>query len=312
MLYFLIFLFALLFGLIEGVTEWLPISSTGHMALFEEVLSLFGYDITKELSFSHGRAFFELFLVVIQLGAILAVLVYFFPKLWPWWRRKIDPESELAHDPIKREAVYEEDEKRVWIRWGKTLLGILPALVFGLLFELAGWESALTHWGVIAAMLILYGVLFVLLEIYLSKKGKEPKYASIDDLPWKTAFYIGCFQVLALIPGTSRSGVTILGALLLLSSREAAAEFSFYLSIPVMLGASLLKIVSFLMKSGLPDLNESLFLLIGTLSSFLVSLFAVRWLMRFLKKHSFKPFGYYRIALGCLILLVFGLALALR
>ena len=304
MVYFLIVLLAIFFGVVEGITEWLPISSTGHMMLITESFSLFGFDMCEALGFNHGQDFVNLFLVVVQLGAILAVVVYFFRKLWPFGGFR-NEEATLS----KEEAFLKEKDRRkkVWVRWGKTLLGVLPALVVGLLFELTGWGDALSNWITIGITLIVYGVLFILVEALFQKGKFEPKYKSIDELPWKIAFFIGCFQVLALLPGTSRSGVTIIGGLLLLSSRETAAEYSFYLSIPVMFGASLLKLVNFFVKNGNLVLNEWLFLSIGMVTAFVISLLVVRWLMAFLKKHTFKGFGYYRIALGTVILLLFGI-----
>lgn len=307
MVYFLLILFAILFGVIEGVSEWLPISSTGHMILFEEILRLCHFDLKEELGFTHGEAFMSLFLVVVQFGAILAVVIYFFKKLWPFTALPKERDGiSLSREEAK--ALQKQNNKTIWIRWGKTILGIIPAAVFGLVFELLNWEDQLSNWICVGITLIVYGILFLVLEAFISKGKFPPKYKSIDDLPWKTAFFIGCFQVLALLPGTSRSGVTILGALLLLAARETAAEYSFYLSIPVMAGASLLKMVRYFTKIGSLCLNEWLFLGIGVLVSFLISLLVVRWLMAFLKKHTFKGFGYYRIALGVAVLLVFGIA----
>lgn len=307
MVYFLLILFAILFGVIEGISEWLPISSTGHMILFEEILRLCHFDLSEELGFTHGEAFMSLFLVVVQFGAILAVVIYFFKKLWPF--TALPKESDgisLSREEAK--ALQKKNNKTIWIRWGKTFLGIIPAAIFGLVFELLNWEDQLSNWICVGITLIVYGILFLVMETFISKGKFPPKYKSIDDLPWKTAFFIGCFQVLALLPGTSRSGVTILGALLLLTTRETAAEYSFYLSIPVMAGASLLKMVRYFVKIGSLCLNEWLFLGIGVLVSFLISLLVVRWLMAFLKKYTFKGFGYYRIALGIVVLLVFGIA----
>ncbi len=308
MVYFLLILLALAFGLIEGITEWLPISSTGHMVLFEEILRLSGFDMSSYFGFTHGEDFISLFLVVIQLGAILAVVVYFFPKLWPFWRIKKKEGDDRSQEEINVEN--KKNRRLVWIRWGKTLLGVLPVAIVGLLFEYFDIEEKLSNWICIAATLIAYGVAFLLVE-YLFVGKKEPKYKNIDELPWKIAFFIGLSQILALIPGTSRSGVTIIAALLLLSSREAAAEYSFYLSIPVMFGASLLKIISFFMKFGAPCLNEWLFLGVGIITAFVISLLIVRWLMSFLKKHTFKGFGYYRIALGAMIIVIFAISVSL-
>lgn len=307
MVYFLIILFALLFGVIEGISEWLPISSTGHMILFEEILRLCNFDLSTELGFTHGGDFLSLFLVVVQFGAIIAVIIYFFKKLWPFTSLPKE-KGGVALSREEAKILQKENNKIIWVRWGKTLLGIIPAALFGLVFELLGWEDRLSNWICVGITLIVYGVLFLVVEALLKRGHFETKFKSIDDLPWKTAFFIGCFQVLALLPGTSRSGVTILAALILLSSRETAAEYSFYLSIPVMAGASFLKTVRYFTKIGNLCLNEWIFLGVGILVSFLVSLLVVRWLMSFLKKHTFKGFGYYRIALGVLVLLVFGIA----
>ncbi|HBB05845.1 MAG TPA: undecaprenyl-diphosphatase [Firmicutes bacterium] len=307
MIYFFLVLFALFFGVIEGISEWLLISSTGHMILFDEVLRLCHFDLDKELGFVHGETFMSLFLVVVQFGAILAVVIYFFKKLWPFTPLP-KGEDGLALPLEEAKAIQKKNNKTIWIRWGKTLLGILPAAVIGLIFELLDWEDQLSNWICVGLTLIVYGVLFLIMEFLIAKGKFTSKYKSIDDLPWKTAFLIGCFQVLALLPGTSRSGVTILGALLLLTNRETAAEYSFYLSIPVMAGASLLKTVRYFAKIGSLCLNEWIFLGVGTLVSFGVSLLVVRWLMSFLKKHTFKGFGYYRIALGVVVLLVFGIS----
>lgn len=314
MVIFLILVFALLFGIVEGITEWLPISSTGHMILLKEILTLFGFDLSSSLEFTHGEDFLEMFLVVIQFGAILAVIVYFFNKLWPFGKKKISEEEEekVSRGEVLFNDLQKEKHLIIWKRWLKTLIGILPAFIVGLIFEIFDLEKVLENWITIGITLIVYGVLFVVIETYLEKQKREVKYKSIDDLPLKIAFYIGCFQVLALIPGTSRSGVTILGALILFSGRETAAEYSFYLSIPIMFGASLLKIVKFFIDFGNPTGNEWLFLVSGMVFAFGISLLVVRWLMSFLKKHNFKCFGYYRIILGIIVLLVFGIDLALK
>ena len=273
---------AILFGIVEGITEWLPVSSTGHMILLEDFLnvkSMFNNEIE-----GYGEAFWELFLVVIQLGAILAVIIYFFNKLWPFSKSKT-----------------KEEKKEVFHTWGKTLVACVPAAIIGLLFDDL-LDKYLYNALTVSITLIIYGVLFIILEHY--NKKKEFKTQSVSQMSYKTALIIGAIQLLALIPGTSRSGVTILGAMLIGCSRETSAEFSFFLSIPVMAGASLLKCVKFFLDYTL-GLQEGLFLAVGFLVAFGVSLLAVKWLMSFVKKHDFKPFGIYRIILGILVILYF-------
>ncbi len=267
------FLKVIVLGIVEGITEWLPISSTGHMILVEEFIRL---NVSEE--------FMEMFLVVIQLGAILAVVVLYFPKLWPFCSPK--------NGWIKKDT---------WILWFKVLVAALPAAVIGLLFDDA-IDEAFYNYVTVAAMLIIYGILFILVENHRPR----PRFKSLDTLPWSVAFGIGVFQVLALIPGTSRSGATILGGILLGTTRGVAAEFSFFLAIPVMFGASLLKILKF----GLAFTGyEIAVLLVGMVTAFLVSVFAIRFLMGYIRKHNFIPFGIYRIVLGVLVLgyfLIFG------
>ena len=303
MVYFILILIALAFGVVEGISEWLPISSTGHMILLDGFMKMANFDIAKEFNFSQG--FFSMFLVVIQLGAILAVVVYFFPKLWPFGKKKISEEEKVLIEKgeIDEKSLNKQKHKDIWLTWAKTIIGVLPAAIVGLILEILDVE--IENWISVSITLIFYGIAFILVEFFLKKKNKPFKVNSIKDLSIKYAFFIGCFQVLALIPGTSRSGVTILGALLLGLSRESAAEFSFYLSIPVMVGASLLRFVKYLLDYGAPNLNEWLFLLVGMVSAFIVSIFAVKWLMGFVKKHDFKPFGIYRIALGLLVIAIF-------
>lgn len=260
---------AILFGIIEGITEWLPVSSTGHLILLEEVLHL---NVTAE--------FYELFQVVIQLGAILAVLVLFFHKLWPFSLKK----SEI-------------EKKNTWTLWLKVLLAVLPSAVLGLLFDDFLDEHLYNH-IVVAVMLIVYGVAFLLVE----RRAKAAKISDVHDIDYRTALFIGLFQVLSLIPGTSRSGATILGALLLGVGRSAGAEFSFFLAIPTMLGASGLKLLKFLLEGNLPTGNELAILAIGCVSAFAVSILVIRGLMDFVRKHSFAPFGIYRIVLGAAVL----------
>lgn len=263
------YLKAVLFGIIEGITEWLPVSSTGHLILLEEVLHL---DVSEE--------FYELFQVVIQLGAILAVLLLFFHKLWPFSGKKS-----------------EEERKDTWTLWFKVIVAVLPSAVLGLLFD-DFLDAHLYNHIVVALMLILYGVAFLFVE----KGEKNDTISDVHQIDYRTALFIGLFQCLSLIPGTSRSGATILGALLLGVSRSAGAEFSFFLAIPTMLGASGLKLLKFLLEGNMPTEQELMILLIGCVSAFAVSILVIRGLMDFVRKHSFAPFGVYRIVLGIAVL----------
>lgn len=274
---------AIILGIVEGITEWLPISSTGHMILFN---SFFPMKISMD-----DPAFWNLFLVVIQLGAILAVCVLYFHKLNPFSPKK------------------NKEEKRHTIDlWLHVAVASLPAAVIGLLFNDMIEEKFQTP-IVVAMMLIIYGVLFIIVE----KMSKKTSISQMGQLSYKTALYIGAFQVLALIPGTSRSGATILGAILLGCSRVVASEFSFFCAIPVMLGASGLKVLKYIMKHGFSvGLENIAILLIAMIVAFVVSVIAIRFLMGYIKKHDFKIFGYYRIAIGVIILFcVFGLGLQL-
>ena len=268
---FLEILKVLFLGLVEGITEWLPISSTGHMILFDEFLKLNVYD-----------GFKEMFFVVIQLGAILAVPVLFWKKLFPF-SKSLTP----------------EEKKNIYSLWLKVIVGVLPAAVLGLLLD-DFLDEHLYNYVVVALALVVYGIAFILVEKH--KKGKEYRIESVYDITYKDALIIGAYQVLSLIPGTSRSGSTILGGMLTGVSRTASAEFSFFLAIPVMLGASLLKVLKFVLAGFIPAPFELLLLLIGIVVSFLVSVFVIDFLMNFVKKHSFSVFGIYRIALGVLVL----------
>ncbi len=264
----------ILIGIVEGITEWLPVSSTGHMILLEEFIHL---NATEE--------FMEMFNVVIQLGAIFAVIVLFFPKLWPF----TTPEKGWI-------------KKDTWMMWFKVVVGVLPAAVLGILFDDI-LDQMFYNYKTVAIMLIVYGVLFILVENW--NKRKRPKIRKIGDLSFKTALIIGMFQVLSLIPGTSRSGATILGALLVGCSRYIGAEFSFFMAIPVMFGASLLKIVKFgFSMTG----AEAVILITGMISAFIVSMLSIKLLMSYVKKHDFKVFGYYRIILGVIVLAYFWIA----
>ena len=265
----------ILIGIVEGITEWLPVSSTGHMILLEEFIHL---NMTEE--------FMEMFNVVIQLGAIFAVIVLFFPKLWPFTTKE--------NGWIKKDT---------WMMWFKVIAGVLPAAVLGLLFD-DTLDAMFYNYQTVAITLIIYGILFIVVEKW--NKRRKPRVRTLEDVTFKTAFMIGMFQVLSLIPGTSRSGATILGALILGCSRYIGAEFSFFMAIPVMFGASLLKLLKFgFALTG----TEMIILLVGMVSAFVVSMLSIKFLMGYVKKHDFKVFGYYRIVLGVIVLayfLIFG------
>lgn len=263
---------AILQGIVEGITEWLPVSSTGHIILLDAFWPMLG-----------GDDFFDVFKVVIQLGAIFAVVVLYFHKLNPF-------------SPKKTAA----EKKGTWVLWSKVLVASIPAAIAGLaLDDLI--DGVLSTPVVIAAALIVYGIAFIVME---SRKNRTAKVETVEDITYKHAFGIGAFQMLALIPGTSRSGSTILGASLLGTSRTAAAEFSFFMAIPVMLGASGLKVVKYFLLDGYTfSMWQWILLGTATLVAFLVSLLVIRGLMAFIKKHSFKPFGWYRIVLGAVVLL---------
>lgn len=290
------------FGLVEGVTEWLPISSTGHMLLLDEFLRL-----------GVSRDFWDTFLVVIQLGAILAVCVMFFHRLNP-----LSPSKSA------------QERRGTWLLWAKTIVACVPAAAIGI--PLDNWmEEHLGKPLVIAAALIVYGVAFIVIEGVRQRRaeatlrgaarprhlsplpeGIDPADAgarvqSVDELGWGTAIGIGLFQVLSIVPGTSRSGSTIIGGLILGCSRTVAAEFTFYLAIPVMLGASALRVAKYFLKGNVPSGAEAGILGVGCLVAFLVSLVAIRFLMAFVRHHDFKPFGWYRIVLGMAVIVYFTL-----
>ena len=278
-------------GIVEGITEWLPVSSTGHMILVDEFVHL---NVRDE--------FLQMFLVVIQLGAILAVVLVFWQKLWPFHRRRTDQESfwEKKSDHKMIAGLQDFADHYVSmnkiIMWLKIAVSCLPAMVIGLLFnDLI--EEKLNNYIVVALMLVIYGVLFIIIENYNRKR--RPSMRRIREISWKTALLIGVFQVLAVVPGTSRSGATIIGGILLGTSRKLAAEYTFFLAVPVMFGASLLKLVNF----GLSFTGaEIIYLLTGMLVAFVVSILAIKFLMGYIRKHDFKVFGWYRIILGVLIL----------
>ena len=284
---FLEILKVILLGIIEGITEWLPVSSTGHMLLVDEWFTL------KE-----SEAFKEMFFVVIQLGAILAVIVAFFHKLFPFHLEKkeiIDVNGDLTG---KTKRVLTAD-KGILNLWGKVIVACIPAGVIGILFDDI-LETYLHKPFVIALALIVYGATFILIEN--RNKNRELPIKTVDEISYKQALIIGAFQVLSLIPGTSRSGATIIGALLLGVSRPAGSEFTFFLAIPVMLGASAIKLLKFFLDAGSMSGAQVGYLLIGALVAFAVSLIAIKFLMNFVKKHDFKVFGWYRIALGALVI----------
>ncbi len=278
------FLKAVLFGIVEGITEWLPISSTGHMILLDEFVKL---DVSPE--------FWEMFLVVIQLGAILAVVILFWNQIWPFGKKN-------NRHPVAKEGFLSWCKKDIWLMWFKIVVACLPAAVVGLLFD-EYFESLFYNGVCVAVALIVFGVGFLLIEN--KNKHRRARIRSLSEITFNTALIIGFFQLIAAIfPGTSRSGATILGALLIGVSRTVAAEFTFFLAIPVMLGASLLKVLKFdAMITG----NEIMVLVTGMVTAFVVSVIVIRFLMGYIKKHDFKVFGWYRIVLGAVVLLYFGL-----
>ena len=261
-------------GIVEGITEWLPISSTGHMLLVDEFITLDASDSFKDM-----------FFVIIQLGAILAVVTIFWNKMWPFQMKD------------KTQSVFKKD---TWSMWFKTVVACIPGAVVTLLFD--DFIEAHLHTAVVISIaLIFYGIAFIVIENW--NKTRTPKVETLNDITYKTAFFIGMFQVLSIIPGTSRSGATIIGALLLGVSRVAAAEFTFFLAVPVMFGLSALKLIKF----GLSFTSAELaILIIGCVVAYLVSILVIKFLMGYIKKHDFKIFGWYRIVLGVIVLLYFA------
>ncbi|WP_192937881.1 undecaprenyl-diphosphate phosphatase [Latilactobacillus graminis] len=261
----------IILGIVEGFTEWLPISSTGHLVLVGNVLKL-----------DESKAFIDMFNYVVQFGAIMAVIILYFHKLNPFSPQK----DQLA-------------QKQTWTLWFKVILAVMPSVVIG--FPLNDWmdEHLMQNW-IVASMLILYGILFIIIEN--RSRNHEAKYADLNNLPWLTAFWIGCFQALSIIPGTSRSGATILGAIILGTSRYVGAEFSFFMAIPTMVGVSILKIGKFFYQGNHFTGDQSLILLVGMVVSFIVSVISIKFLMDYIQKHDFKVFGWYRIILGLLVL----------
>ena len=274
---------AILFGIVEGITEWLPISSTGHLILLNEFVTL-----------NMSDEFQSMFDVVIQLGAILAVIVIFFRKLNPF-----DPGKDA---PAK---------KQTWNLWFKVIAAIIPSGVIGVLFD--DWMDAHLHNGIVVSiMLVLYGIAFILVERQnthgkYQKNGGAAAISDVHAIDYKTALLIGAFQCLSLIPGTSRSGSTILGAILLGVGRSAGAEFSFFMAIPTMLGASAIKLLKFMLSGVSATSTEIGVLIVGCIVSFVVSMLVIKGLMEYVRKHSFSAFGVYRIVLGAIVLLYFVL-----
>ncbi len=268
---------AILFGIVEGITEWLPVSSTGHLILLNEFINL---EVTE--------SFQKMFDVVIQLGAIVAVIVLFWHKLDPIFIKKT-----------------KEEKRQTWDLWFKVVVSIIPSGIIGILFD--DLLEQYLHGGIpVAIALIVYGIAFILVE--RRNAGKTPAIATVYDIDYRTAILIGCFQCLSLWPGTSRSGSTILGAILLGVSRSAGSEFSFFMAIPTMLGASAIKLLKYFLESGFGMGGQELaILLVGMIVSFLVSLLVIKGLMEYVRKHSFSAFGVYRIVLGIVVLAYFAI-----
>lgn len=266
---------AAILGIIEGITEFLPISSTGHLYLADEFVKL-----------NESTAFINMFMVVIQLGAIMAVVVLYFTKLNPWASSK----SVL-------------ERRQTWTLWLKVIIAVLPSVIVGL--PLNDWmEAHLTSWQVIAATLIIYGILFIVIENY--NRTKRPRFTDLNQLPIKLAVFIGLFQILSMVPGTSRSGATILGAILIGTSRFVATEFSFFLAIPTMFGASLLKVFKYFLHGNTFTGSQIMVLLTGVIVSFVVAYLAIKFLLHYIRNNDFKLFGWYRIVLGVVVITYFG------
>ncbi|MEX2805480.1 undecaprenyl-diphosphate phosphatase [Streptococcus sp. H31] len=270
---------AIFYGIIEGITEWLPISSTGHLILVQEFVK-----------FNQSKDFVDMFNIVIQLGAILAVIVIYFQRLNPFQPGKTARQVQIT-----------------WQLWAKVVLACIPSAIFGLLLD--DWmEAHFYNFVVVAFMLILYGVAFIWIE--KRHQNVEPEVTSLARMSYRTAFYIGCFQVLSIVPGTSRSGATILGAILLGTSRSVAADFTFFLAIPTMFGYSGLKAVKFFIDGNTLAFSQLIILLAASVTAFIVSLYAIRFLTDYVKKHDFTVFGQYRIVLGFILLVYWLLTLA--
>ena len=263
-------------GIVVGITEWLPISSTGHMILVDEFIKL-----------AVSENFKEFFFVIIQLGAIMAVVVLYFKKLFPFEFKKVDGKNKIISN------------KDTWILWGKVLIACVPAGIIGLLIDDL-LDTYLYNAITVSLMLIFYGILFIIVE--RRNKAKEERVKDLKSISIKDALIIGIFQILALIPGTSRSGATILGAILIGVSRGVAAEFTFFLAIRVMVGASLFKMLKFIGEGFVMVSSEWVILIVGLLTAFIVSIIAIKFLMSYIKKNDFQAFGVYRIILGLIVL----------
>ncbi|WP_203264382.1 undecaprenyl-diphosphate phosphatase [Streptococcus uberis] len=269
---------AIFFGVVEGITEWLPISSTGHLILVQEFIKM-----------NQDKDFMDMFNIVIQLGAIIAVMVIYFERLNPFQPGKSARQVQLT-----------------WQLWLKVVIACVPSAIFGLLLD--NWmEAHFYNFVVVALMLILYGYAFLWIEKRNEKV--EPKVTELSRMSYKTAFLIGCFQVLSIVPGTSRSGATILGAIILGTSRPVAADFTFFLAIPTMFGYSGLKAVKFFLDGNHLAFSQILILLVASLTAFVVSIYAIKFLTDYVKKHDFTVFGKYRIALGSVLILYFFVSL---
>lgn len=272
---------AILFGIVEGITEWLPISSTGHMILLNEVVSL---NVSEE--------FYSMFEVVIQLGAIFAVVILFWSQIWPFGKKE-------NKEPLSAKGAGAWIKTDIFKLWFHILVSCIPAAIIGVLFD-EQLEAWFYNYQTVAIMLILFGIAFILIEN--QHQGKQAKVNTLQTLDYSLAFWIGMFQLIAAVfPGTSRSGATIVGALLLGVSRTVAAEYTFFLAIPVMFGASLLKGAKFLLNNSM-TMEEGVILFVGMSVAFVVSLVVIKFLMGYIKKHDFKVFGWYRIVLGALVL----------
>ncbi len=269
---------AVILGIVEGITEFLPISSTGHLIIIDQFVKI-----------SPSHAFTTTFEYVIQLGAIIAVVLLYWRRLWPFGNDKT-----------------EKQRFNIWSTWVKVVVGVIPSVVIG--FLLNNWmDQHLTNYLVVSIALIVYGIAFIFIENY--QKNRKPRVRSVSHLTLADVLKIGFFQVLSIVPGTSRSGATILGGLTIGVSREAAAEFSFFLSIPTMLGVSVLKIGAYLHNYGMFSFEQIVILLVGMLVSFLVAYVVIKWLLKFIETHDFKAFGWYRIILGALVILMGALGI---
>ena len=296
---------AILFGILEGITEWLPVSSTGHLILLNEWVQFSICESEEKLA-----AFMEVFDVVIQLGAILADVLIFFKDIWPFgWKKEMAAGMSVSELPSKEKKCWNWGKLLIWkdiiFLWLKIVVACIPAMIYGVLLDDKMEELMAPYKSVIVAvMLVLVGIVFIVAENHY--KGKTAKITTAEALDYRLAFWIGVFQlVAAVLPGTSRSGATIIGGLLLGLSRSVAAEFTFYLAIPTMFGASLLKVVKFLAEGMSFTSLEIMILLISSITAFVVSMIVIKFFMAYIKKHDFKVFGWYRIVLGALLLCYF-------